>query len=388
MARQQLYKTKKEHIYWYKDGKEKKYAFRYRFYDQDGKRREKSRQGFNSEKDAELALIELKAEILKGNLQQVQNQNITIEQWVNTWYSRNKPKWKPSTLDQYIYAIEKHIIPELGKIKLSKLTKSRYQEFINKLSIRYSAATVRAIHHVFNHAIYAAVDDEILDKNRIRNVNLPQLRSNYHEIQEKDILSEEEIKRLLDYLKKYEGITHYTLALLLTSTGMRKGEALALKWKNIDFKENVIHITGTRDHLGERTTKTKRGTRTIDVSPSLISHFKKYRRWAIERKLVFGMKLKDDDYILINPQTAEPISREYPKYMLERAFEAGVIKRVTPHALRHSFVSILISKGIPVTTVAKIIGDSVEMVLKTYAHSLRIKEMEAVKVVENVINYD
>lgn len=388
MARQQFFRTKKDNIYWYKDGKTKKYAFRYRFYDQDGKRREKSRQGFLTERDAELALIELKSEILKGNLQLVENHNITVEQWVTTWFSRNQMKWKPSTIEQYRFAIEKHIVPELGTIKLHNLTKSKYQEFINKLTLKYSPATVRTIHHVFNHAINVAVEDEILMKNRIRRVNLPPLRHNYYEIQEKDILSEEEIKKLLDYLKEYESITHYTLGLLLTSTGMRKGEALALKWKDIDFEENVIRITGTRDHLGARTTKTKRSTRMIDVSPSLIAHLKKYRRWAIEKKLFFGMKLDDEDYVLINQKTAEPISREFPKYMLYRASEAGVIKRVTPHALRHSFVSILISKGIPVTTVAKIIGDTVEMVLKTYAHSLRKKEVEAVKAVENVINFD
>lgn len=388
MARQQLFKTKKDHIYWYKDGKTKKYAFRYRFYDQDGKRREKSRQGFLTERDAELALIELKSEILKGNLQKIENHNLTIGQWVTTWFSRNKMKWKPSTLEQYRFAIEKHIVPELGAIKIQNLTKSRYQEFINKLSTMYSAATVRAIHYVFSQAMYAAVDDEILVKNRISKVNLPSLKPNYQEVQENDILNEEEITRLLNYLKEYESITHYTFALLLISTGMRKGEALALKWENINFEESTIHINGTRDHLGYRTTKTERSNRVIDVSQSLLAYLKKYRLWAMERKLIYGMKLKDDDFVLINPQTAEPISRDYLNKVLDKAFEKGIIKRITPHTLRHSFVSILISKGIPVTTVAKIIGDTVEIVLKTYAHSLRKKELEVVKIMEKVVNFE
>lgn len=387
MARQQLFKTKKENIYWYKDGKVKKYAYRYRFYDANGKRREKTKQGFETDKDAELALTELKAEILKGNLQQVESRNLTIQQWVSTWYTRNEAKWKVSTVAQYKNAVERHIIPELGQIKLSRLTKPKYQEFIDKLATQYSVSTVRTIHSVFNSAIYAAVEDEILARNKISKVNLPQFKSKRNEINEDEILNEDEITRLIEFVKENESETHYTLVLLLATTGMRKGEALALHWNDIDFENNVITIMRTRDHLGERSAKTDNSVRRIDASPSLLKHLKRYKRWSIEKKLKLGVKLNDVDYVLINPSTTEPISRSLPNQLMERVFEAGAIKRVTPHALRHTYASLLISKGIPVTTVAKIIGDTVEMVLKVYAHSLRKKEEEAVRVIDETIKF-
>lgn len=387
VARQQLNKTKKEHIYWYKEGKLKKFAYRYRFYDSNGKRREKTKKGYETEKDAELALIELKAEILKGNLQQVDNNNLTIQQWVKTWYARNESKWKVSTVAQYKNAIEYHIIPELGQLKIARLTKSRYQEFLDLLAIKYSVSTVRTIHSVFNSIINAAVEDEIILRNKISKVNLPKFKSKQKEINENEILSEIEISKLIKYVNENESVTHQTLVLLLISTGMRKGEALALRWHDIDLENKVITIMRTRDHLGERSAKTENSIRKIDISSSLLNHLKKYKRWAKEKKLSLGLKLEEMDYVLINPTTAEPISRSLPNYLMERAFEFGVIKRVTPHALRHTYASLLISKGIPVTTVAKLIGDTVEMVLKVYAHSLRKKEEEAIKVIEETINF-
>ena len=166
---------------------------------------------------------------------------------------------------------------------------------------------------------------------------------------------------------------------------MRKGEALALRWNDIDFKNNMISITRTRDHLGERSTKTDNSERVIDVSTSLIKHLKKYKVWAAQSKLINGIKLNEDDHLLINTSSSEPISRSFPNQLMERVYENAIIKRVTPHALGHTYASILITKGIPVTTVAKLKGDSVEMVLKVYAHSLRQKEQEAIQIINDLI---
>lgn len=387
MARKQLNNTKKENIYWYKDGKEKKYAYRYRFYDHSGKRREKSKQGFSTDRDAELALTELKADILKGNLQQVDNQNLTISSWMEMWYNQNVSKWKISTMEQYSYAINQHIVPCIGHVKISRLSRSIYQEFIDSLATKYSTSTVRTVHAVFNGAINAAVEEEILVRNKIAKANLPRFESRRSELKEHDFLNEEELIHFLTYVKEKESMTHYTLALLLASLGLRKGEAIALRWDNIDFDNSEITIINTRDHLGERSAKTDNSVRRIDLNETLTKQLKKYKVWCIERKLAFGMPLNQDDYVIMNENTCEGVSRSFPNDLTQRAFEEGVIKRITPHGLRHTCASILISKGIPITTVAKILGDTVETVSKVYAHSLRQKEKEAAKVMEGIINF-
>ncbi|MHC8516708.1 Arm DNA-binding domain-containing protein [Sporosarcina sp. ITBMC105] len=80
MARVKMTKTKIDSIYWYKQGKEKKFAYRYKYYDSLGKRREKSKQNFDTIEQAERALIDVKAAILDGNNSYVENDNLTVAQ--------------------------------------------------------------------------------------------------------------------------------------------------------------------------------------------------------------------------------------------------------------------------------------------------------------------
>lgn len=252
------------------------------------------------------------------------------------------------------------------------------------LTLKYAVSTVRTVHSVFNSAMNAAVE-EIIIRNKISRVNLPKFKVWQYEVSEEDILNQSEVERLIKYVKENETETHYTLKLLLATTGMRKGEALALRWSDVDFEKEVISISRTRDHLGERSTKTDNSQRTIDVSKALLKHLKKYKLWSAQKKMINGMKLNNDDHILINTSNSEPVAKMYPNQLMERVFEKGIIKRVTPHTLRHTYASLLISKGIPVTTVAKMIGDAVEMVLRVYAHSFRQKEHEADKVINDMI---
>lgn len=85
---------------------------------------------------------------------------------------------------------------------------------------------------------------------------------------------------ILDLAKKISKITNYTLLLLLASTGMRKGEAHALKWNNINYRKKTIKIEHTRDYLGVRSPKTKNSYREIPIDDILIRQLKLYHTWC------------------------------------------------------------------------------------------------------------
>jgi len=134
------------------------------------------------------------------------------------------------------------------------------------------------------------------------------------------------------------------------------------------------NTTKTRDEYGVRDPKTRNSIRTNNISIELTEHLAKFKTWCIETKKLYGSELLDSDYVFITANL-EPISSGYIVQMFHAFNNKHQIERFSAHVLRHTYVSILIAEGVPVTTVAKIIGDTPEMVMKAYAHSLADEEL-------------
>ena len=354
---------KDKDLYWYIDAHGvKKYAYRHRYYDVFGKRKEKSGQGFTTETAALRKLLEVKSKLLNSNFKQVEQEDLTVGEWMDIWYESNKHEWKISTQKQKINVIRNKIKPLIGKKKLSTLDKESYKRnFIWPLLKQYKPSSVRYYHLIFNTAINAAVDSEIISRNRFTKVN-------FHEddYDKPNVLNIQQLNRFLEIAEE-ESLTLNTIIRTLAFTGMRRGEALALKWKNIDLTNGTITIEGTRDEISYRTPKTKNSYRTIAIDESLIRLFKKYRIWCSQLLLEDGEQLHNNDFVFISKQTKRP----YTISSLFKAFKRlskklGTI--VKPHTLRHTHASILLYCGQDVTTVAERLGNSPKIIWETYAH--------------------
>jgi integrase len=194
-----------------------------------------------------------------------------------------------------------------------------------------------------------------------------------------NFLTASELKFFLSSAKQLENNTNYTLILLLAFTGLRKGEAYGLKWENIDFGGKTLTVERTRDNKGVRSPKTKRSYRIILIDDVLINQLKTYLIWCKEVKLSFGMHLFDDDYIFISHQSGTAITGNTLKYCFDRLAIRSGSKRVTPHGLRHSHATILISQRIPVKVIADRLGNTPQMILDIYRHSFKDLEEESVQ---------
>lgn len=283
-----MYKTEKDDdLYYYFNAKEeKRWLYRYRYYDAFGKRREKSKQGFKSENEAYRALLEVKTSILNGDIKEVENENLTISEWLDIWYETNKNQWGISTRENRALIIETIFKPLLGKIKLLKLDKVTYKRlFINKLLNSHSPGSVRHYHALFKTAINAAVDTEILRRNRFNKISIPQPKK-----ESENFYTAYELKKFLEAIERHENITNYTMVLLLALTGMRKGECMGLKWHDINFEDMTVSVNRTRDTKGVRPPKTKNSYRTIKVIGELTTQLKVYRKWCKELMLSFGKR--------------------------------------------------------------------------------------------------
>ncbi|MCC9022994.1 site-specific integrase [Bacillus nakamurai] len=380
-----LYKSKKDNelFYYFNAKKEKRWCYRHRYYDALGKRKEKSKQGFKTENEAYRALLEIKTSVLNGDIKEVENENLTIEEWFDIWYETNKNQWEISTRENRALIIETIIKPLLGKIKLLKLDKVTYKRlFINELLNSHSPGSVMQYHTTFKIAINAAVDSEILRRNRFNKITIPRPKK-----ESENFYTASELKKFLEAFKRHENITNYTMALLLALTGMRRGEAMGLKWNDVDFEDMAVSVNRTRDSNGVRSPKTRNSYRTIKVIEELITQLKIYRKWCKELMLSFGKRLSEDDFIFINKSTTNPVSHTLLRYAIDRVTKKENLKRITVHGLRHTHATILISKRIPVKVISDRLGNTPEMVLNTYSHSFKELEEESVEAFANALGF-
>ena len=207
--------------------------------------------------------------------------------WINYWYENHcKPSIRPTTQKGYEEWIYVHAIPGLGHIPLNKLTQADCQKFLNEMKANgrkthrdtkgpeMAERSVRSCYHVIRMALDRAIKDGLIKKNPILGVKLPP-----PEQKEMKVLSKEEIQRFLIQAKA-EGM--YELFLLELTTGLRRGEILALTWDDLNFETGELRISKQVTPVGGKNIisepKTKAAFRTIILPPAMAALLREYRK--------------------------------------------------------------------------------------------------------------
>ena len=167
--------------------------------------------------------------------------------WLEYWYkNHSKPKLRPTTQANYESRIHLHIMPEIGKIPLNKLTQNDLQQFYARLKktgrLRFtdqygeglSDRMVRMCHAVCRTALEKAVQDGLIRTNPDIGCKLPPKKA-----REMQVLDREELQR---FLIQAQAEGYYELFLLDLATGLRRGEMMALQWDDLDFKTGVLNV--------------------------------------------------------------------------------------------------------------------------------------------------
>ena len=287
--------------------------------------------------------------------------------WMNYWYENHcKPSIRPTTQKGYEEWIYVHAIPGLGHIPLNKLTQADCQKFLNEMKANgrkthrdtkgpeMAERSVRSCYHVIRMALDRAVKDGLIKKNPILGVKLPP-----PEPKEMKVLSKEEIQRFLIQAKA-EGM--YELFLLELTTGLRRGEILALTWDDLNFETGELHISKQVTPVGGKNIisepKTKAAFRTIILPPVMVGLLREYRK-EVFSPLMFPSRIKPN----------QPIDPSYVRKRLQQILERADCKKVRFHDLRHTFATMSLEHGMDVKTLSAIIGHvSAKTTLNIYTH--------------------
>lgn len=372
---------KHKHVFSYLNKKGEFWGYRFPFYNSLGQRKEASKRGFDSERAANKALLKIQYELETQNSSFIENKNVTIDEWIKVWIPYTQDNWSISTKQNIESAIEFHISPLIGNQKLSSLNKITYKRnFIDKLrqENKYKESTIQAWHKIVMRMINAAVNNQILPSNTLTGFKFDSsnnVRS----------FTKDELQQFITVLESKD-IRTQIIFLTLLKTGMRKGELMGLRWKDIDLTERNFDINSTRGDYGENKPKTKTSIRKVYFDDSLLALIKKYKSYEKERLLKKGRILKDEDYFILSSRNL-PIQQSKITYMFRLLCEEAKVPNITVHGLRHTHATFLIEAGANIKYVSNRLGHkNINITLDVYSDVLKEEEKETADLMGKLID--
>ena len=341
---------------------------------QTGARRSRTRTIRGTRRDAQLALA--KALLEEANGTAVDPTKLTVIQFIEKWLrDAVEPNLAPATCERYRNLVNHYLLPAVGNVPLQKLRPIQLAELYASLSRSGGKAgeglrpkTIGLLATVVRQALNQAVTWQLVPQNVATAVKRPKV-----EREEIQILSPDELKRVLKYL---EGRTLRSIVCTLLATGMRRSEALALRWCDIDLDRGIISINASLEYTAiqgvrRKDTKTTHGRRSIGIGPWLIAELRAHRARQLERRLALGLGRPADDLPVFASWDGKfRVPIRTTQRWIETMRELGLNARL--HALRHAHVSQLISDGADVLTVSRRLGHAnASITLNVYAHLFR-----------------
>jgi integrase len=310
----------------------------------------------------------------------------TVKQFLDDWLENtHKHNIRPRSYERYEQIVRLHIVPSLGKVQLQKLAPQQLKKlYADKLAEGLSAITVAAIHNLLHRALDDAVKWELLARNVCDRVSPP--RRVHHEIQP---LTLEQIHLLLEAAR---GHPQEALFILALNTGMRRGELLGLKWRDIHFGGGTLQVrrilnrvptkmageTGQRYEEAEP--KTARSRRGIVLTEMALDALNLHQARQLEARLKAGADWEDHDYVFCTPLGKHLDPGHDVLVQLKKLLAKAGLPDIRFHDLRHSSASLLLGLGVHPKVVQELLGHmEISTTMNIYSHALPTMQRDAME---------
>jgi integrase len=349
-----------------------------------GKRRIRYVAFKGTKRAAEIELARLVSQHAAGEGVDPSKSNVAefVDRWERDWATANVG---PKTLERYRQLLRLYVKPNIGAVRIQKLRAVHLNELYSSLlrsggrdGAALSARSVGHVHRVLHRALGHAATWGVVSQNVASLVAPPPVPDD-----EIKILTEEQIGAILRHL---EGRTLRPIVSFLLGTGARRGEALAVRWGDVDFQKNVVRIERsleqTKGSLRIKSPKTKNGRRNVTISPWLAAELRSHRACQDERRLSLGAGRAPDTSPIFARWDGE--FRSPSRLSQDFAAAMGALEiDCTLHGLRHTHVSQLIAAGLDVLTISRRIGHaSPAITLNIYSHMFSNTDTRAAEIME------
>ena len=336
-----------------------------------GKRRFATATVRGTRKEAERELVKLLRTVDKG--EHVDPTRVTVGDWLTLWVNTTRAEVSPKTHERYAEIVRCYLVPYLGVIRLQRLRTTDIQKAYNQFERDPSPRTRRHIHRILKSALARAVEQQALSRNPADALKrLPKV-----ERQPVTVLTAEQSTH---FLKAIRHTTTYWPTLIALATGMRRGEILALRWRNVDLERGAVRVVEsleqTKAGLRFKSTKTEKA-RAVTLPSFALNELRRWKREQAEGLLRLGVR-QGAETLVCARQDGEPkqpgsLTHEFT-YLVGRAG----IPRVRFHDLRHSHATQMLLAGVHPKIVQERLGHStITVTMDLYSHVSETMQSDA-----------
>lgn len=333
-----------------------------------GRRKEMRRRGFPTKKAAEQARESVLQRL--GVAVKVDDRESTGD-YLLGWLESKQRTLKPTTGHMYAEYVNKTLVPALGSVRLEHLRHEHVQQLVDDLSAAgRGATTVHRIHATLSSALADGVKRRRLQHNAAQHVILPRV-----EHRERQVWTAEQAVAFLAHTAadRLGGLFE-----VLIGTGLRRGEVLALRWKDIDITARALHIDPQRGNLSSiagrlvfTAPKTTGSSAGVGLSARVVAALTRQAEVQLVERAQWGDAYEDDGLVFAR-ENGTPLRPEYVLRRFHDLSDAAGLPRVRLHDLRHLAATLLLTSGVPLAVASKMLRHSqVGITADLYGHLTR-----------------
>ncbi|CRK83432.1 tyrosine-type recombinase/integrase [Neobacillus massiliamazoniensis] len=330
--------------------------------------------------EAKIELAKFVTEIEAGEY--ITPEKMTFAAFIIEWKAKYASKQlEASTYETYKTLLENQILPKFGHKRMDQINTMQILNFLESLSQEgmrsdgkpgtLSSATIQFYHRVLKNIFSRAVDWKVIKENPVANIKKPKVDS-----KRAKVYTEEQVGMLMSYIANEDPKWKMIITLAI-STGMRRGEILAIEWNHVDLEKRKIHIQQSLTYTKEKgytfkEPKTKNSIRTISLSPIVTEQLRQYKLYKNKQKLRLGDKWKGNERnLLFSTWDGQPMYPSSISSWWRKRLKMYGLPQITFHELRHTSATLLINEGVHMKTISARLGHSkIGITMDLYGHAL------------------
>jgi integrase len=294
------------------------------------------------------------------------NERTTVKQFLNRWLTEcAEPSVRPKTFTSYSQLVTNHLIPELGGLSLSRMNAQDIHHFLNqKLAAGLSSRTVQYLHAVLRRSLNQALRWDMVPRNVATLVDAPTV-----ERREVVPYTPEEAR---SFLAAVQGDRLEALYSVAIAVGLRQGEALGLRWTDIDLETGILKVTMQLQRIKKQLVlvevKTAKSRRSIRIPAVLRSALNTHIARHEESQRAAGTAWKENGFVFTTV-VGTPIDQRNLLRSYVAAVKKAGLRKIRFHDLRHTAASLLHAQGVSFKAIQELLGHSdIRTTMNLYAH--------------------